>query len=214
MEENTTAELAAQGTPQPKDPQAAPTADPTQDKAAPTTEQNASEQEAAKASEVDDADEKADEGELPEETWLTDTELPTSYNWAWREVIKGLMDRKPAYQAYAEAYDIDIKEESGRRIAEANSSRLLRNDKFRTLWRKVLTEAGFYNETVDNELVKLMTDPTVHPSIRRAALRDFNELHGRIINKIDHTTKGKEIKAPVILSPIGPRDVGTEAETI
>lgn len=208
MEENKSAEQIAQDTPKSEEPEAPQSSQATQ--TTPAAERNESEPEANKVPDDSDADE--DGSELPEETWVTDPDAPTSYNWAWRAVIQGLMDRKPAYVAYAEAYDIDISNKSGELQARANSSRLIANDNFKRLWRKVLTEVGFNNETVDSELIKLMTDPTVHPSIRRAAIRDFNELHGRIITKVDHTTKGKEFKAPVILSSIDPRNVGTETE--
>lgn len=157
---------------------------------------------------------EAEEAEIPEEPWLTDLDLPSSYNWHWREVIDGLMNRLPAYQAYAEAYDLNIADEKQRRAAEANSSRLMRNDRFRAVWRKVIAERGFNDETVDWELANLIASPDTEPAIRRAAIKDYNELRGRIITKVDHTSKGKRITPPAIISTIQPRaPAQTEATT-
>src|SRR5690242_6912951 len=115
MEENKQEEQTVPASPKPEEPQA-----PQASQTAPANEQKENKPEGDKAPDkTPDADEQEDESELPEEIWVTDPELPASYNWAWREVINGLMNRMKAYEAYAKAYDIDISTESGRRQAEA-----------------------------------------------------------------------------------------------
>lgn len=118
------------------------------------------------------------------EIWLTDTESPAEFNWHWREVIRGLLDNLPGYQAYARAYEIDISEESGRRVAEANYSRLLRNAKFRDLWRRVLEEIGLNDEMVDSQLYKLITGESVENAVKQRAIAHYNELRGRITRNV------------------------------
>lgn len=153
------------------------------------------------------------ENENPKEPWVTDPELAENRNYKWREVIDSLLNGDYITDAYAKAYDIDVSIPSKYNIAASNGSRLLRNAKFKQLWRKVIEEKGFNDETVDWKLTDLMTNPAVEPAVQLNALKHYNELSGRVIKKIDHTSKGKAITAPAVLSPIEPRDVGAEAQT-
>lgn len=157
-----------------------------------------------------------DPNEMPEEPWVTDEDLANSLNTHWRKVIDGLMNYLKPFEAYAKAYEIDIDKPASRNVAYANASRLLKNVKFRSLWKKVIEENGFSDEQADWQLTDLMTNPGYDPKVRRAAVHDYNELTGRIIKKTDLTSGGKPIEQPgtaVIASAIEPRnDAAPQAE--
>lgn len=148
-----------------------------------------------------------DDNEDPKTPWVTDDNAAEFRNIRWRKVIDGLMSRKTITQAYADAYDIDItKTKLQENVASTNGSRLLRNAKFKALWDRVNAEHGFNDQMADSQLLDLMTNPGVEPKDRRAAIADYNKLRGRIIDKFDHTSKGKRIESPAIMSEIKPRD--------
>lgn len=152
--------------------------------------------------------------ELPEEPWVTDAEAAEMRNYKWREVIDDLMNGAKITDAYAKAYDIEVKIPSKYNVAASNGSRLLRNAKFKELWRKVLEERGFSDEMADWQLTDLMTNKKYEPGDRFRAIKHFNELRGRVIKNIDLKSGGKPIEAPAIMPAIEPRnDATTEAET-
>jgi len=150
-------------------------------------------------------DTQDDDVEGLKETWLTDVDAPENYNWGWRAVIDDLLVGESGYVAYANAYDIDIKDEKGRRVAEASYSRLLRNVKFTRLWKLVLEERGFNEHKIDSVMLEMIADPMTPHQTRRALIRDFNELNGRIINRTDLTTLGEKIERPVVMAEINAR---------
>jgi hypothetical protein len=131
-------------------------------------------------------------------------------NVRWRKVIEERMNGKTMTEAYALAYDIDItKTKLAYNVATSNASRLLRNAKFQRLWDRMNAERGFSDQMADWQLADLMTNPGVEPAVRRAAINDYNKLRGRVVEKVDHTSKGKRIEAPAIISTIKPRDATT-----
>ena len=110
-------------------------------------------------------------------------------NWQWRKFALGIMNGLNNYQAYAQAYDYRNVETDEReyQLCAVYSSRLLKNDKFRAYWRDLLEEQGFNNDMVDSQMLMLITDPLSPHTVRRAAIRDYNELQGRIIKKASLT---------------------------
>lgn len=117
--------------------------------------------------------------------------------------------------AYAEAFDYKLhelsleqeKDDKGNKIprsseyektydvCSAAASRLLRNVKIQRLCRKYLNEL-MRNDVVDSELVKvILQNYDLAPKV--AAIKEYNKLKQRIIDKIDHTTKGKPLPAPI-----------------
>lgn len=161
-----------------------------------------------------DLDAQLEENELPEEPWVTDPDAAEVRNYRWREVIDELMNGAKITDAYAKAYDIDVNVPSKYNAAAANGSRLIANDKFKALWRKVIQEHGFSNEMADWQLTDLMTNPKYEAKDRFKAIKHFNELSGRIITKTDLTSGGKPIEAPAIMPAIEPRNgASTQAET-
>ena len=117
---------------------------------------------------------------------------------------------------YAEAYGFDLdkldrtreKDERGKEIigtseyekvynvCSAAGSRLLRNVKVQVFLRKCRNEF-MRDDVVDGELVKTILQDYELPS-KIAAIREYNKLKQRIIDKIDHTTKGKELPTPIL----------------
>lgn len=106
-------------------------------------------------------------------------------NWQWRMFALNLMNGLNGYQAYAKAYGIENVETDERayKVAAASAARLLKNVSFKTFWRELLDEQGFNHDMVDSQLLMLITDPLTPHTVRRAAIRDYNELQGRIIKK-------------------------------
>lgn len=119
---------------------------------------------------------------------LEDAVLGT-VNWQWRTFALGLMNGKENYKAYAEAYDMNDVDRNDRayRVATTLSSRLLKKVEFRAYWQELIVEQGFSDEMADTEMVKLITDPNTPPAVRRATIRDYNELQGRIVKKNSFT---------------------------
>lgn len=125
--------------------------------------------------------------ENPAETWLTDEEWVDDLNLTWRRVIELLMDRKPMYEAYADAYAIDITTPRGKNVAMACGSRLLRNANFRKLWDRVLQEVGFNDHMVDTILAQTITGKDVPYKDRNKAITIYNDLKGRVVKKTSLT---------------------------
>lgn len=115
----------------------------------------------------------------------TEEYLIGKVNWQWRKFALGLMNGLPNYKAYAEAYDMNDVDRNDRsyKVAAVLSSQLLKNPNFRAYWRELIEEQGFNNDVADTEMVKLITDPDTPAAVRRATIRDYNELQGRIVKK-------------------------------
>jgi len=121
--------------------------------------------------------------------------LVGSVDWRWRQFALGIMNQKPNYQAYNDAYQVgDVEnDERAYQVACAASSQLLRNVKFRTYWRELIVESGFNDEVADSRLTKVMTDPNTTNGDLVRALKLYSDLGGRIINKTDVTSGGEKI---------------------
>lgn len=116
-------------------------------------------------------------------------EAVAAINWQWRKFALAIMNGRQMYQAYNDAYEIgDVeKDQQAYQVAAASATRLLKNVKFRKYWRELLEEQGFNDDVVDSQMLTLITDPATPHMVRRAAIRDYNELKGRIIKKIAPT---------------------------
>lgn len=149
--------------------------------------------------------------ENPDQVWLSDENAVDDLNVAWREVIEGLMSGLPMYKAYAKAYDFDTEDIRQRKVAESNGSRLLRNAKFRKVFRRVIEERGFNDEIVDWRLADIINNPATADKDRIKAIKHYNEMTGRAVRRTDITSNGETV-APIILSEIKPRNAVSEAE--
>lgn len=117
-------------------------------------------------------------------------------NWQWRMFALGIMNGLPNYKAYAEAYDMNDVDRNDRsyKLAAVLSSQLLKNPNFRAFWRDLLEEQGFNNDVADTEMLRLITNPDTPAAVRRATIRDYNELQGRIVKKQSWTDEqGKSL---------------------
>lgn len=97
---------------------------------------------------------------------------------------------------YAEAYGLDLSNPKDYNTARANGSRLLMNA---NILKRIdeLLELGTLNDTfVDRQLAKLISQDADFGA-KVSAIREYNKLRARIVEKIDHTTKGKELPTPI-----------------
>lgn len=103
-------------------------------------------------------------------------------------------------QAYIEAYDIDTSKPSKYKVAMSAASRLLSNVKICEKINSLLEEGGLNDQFVDKQLVYLMTQHE-DKKAKMAAIREYNQMKGRITQRIDHTTKGESLPAPQVYMP-------------
>lgn len=100
-------------------------------------------------------------------------------------------------QSYLVAYDIDTSKRGAYGVAQAASSRMLSNVMILKRINELLQLGGLNEEFVDKQLNFIITQ-NVDFSSKIAGIREFNKLNGRITEKIDHTTKGKELPVPIL----------------
>lgn len=96
--------------------------------------------------------------------------------------------------AYIAAYGLD---ETQYNTAKINASKLLTNANILTRINELLSADGLNDEFVDKQLLHVITQNAEFSS-KVAAIREYNKLKQRIVDKIDHTTKGKEIRSWVV----------------
>jgi hypothetical protein len=103
-------------------------------------------------------------------------------------------------QAYIEAYDVDIRKPSKYKAAMAAASRLLSNVKICNKINELLEAGGLSDQFVDKQLVYLITQHD-DKKAKMAAIREYNAMKGRIVARIDHTTKGDKLPAAQVYLP-------------
>lgn len=99
-------------------------------------------------------------------------------------------------QSYIEAYGLDANDSKDYRNAMASASRLLVDVKILNRINELLEDGGLNDVFVDKQL-KLVISQNADFSSKVAAIREYNKLKTRIIDRIDHTTKGKELPTPI-----------------
>jgi hypothetical protein len=97
-----------------------------------------------------------------------------------------------ATQCYIKAYGLDQSNEKDYHNARVSSSNLLANLSIKVRMNEILQAQGFNNEFIDSQLLYLVKQ-NEDLSTKRGAINDYNKLQQRIIDKIDHTTKGDKI---------------------
>lgn len=100
-----------------------------------------------------------------------------------------------ATQSYCVAYGIDSGNKEACRIAASSAFNLLINTDIQKRINELLQ--AITDEMIDQELAYVALQRFELPS-KVAAIREFNKLKGRITEKIDHTTKGKELPTPIL----------------
>lgn len=136
------------------------------------------------------------------ENWVTDTQalfcriyaqdLEYMGNWVY---------------AYSQAYWINIAEKWGYMTAATWASRLLKSDKILSEIRKLM-DLTMNEVMADRELAFLVTQHS-DLSVKRAALRDWNELNWRIKQKIEQRNVDKEWNDV----PVGPPIINVRVVT-
>lgn len=99
-----------------------------------------------------------------------------------------------AVQSYCAAYGIDANDKNANHGARSSAYRLLTNADILKRVDQLLGDLT--EEQVDQELAFVIRQNYELPS-KVAAIREWNKVKGRIIEKIDHTTKGKELPTPI-----------------
>lgn len=105
-------------------------------------------------------------------------------------------------QSYIEAYNPDTTRGNWYKSAAASASRLLRNVKVVAEINRLLEVQGLNDTAVDKQLSFLITQHSDFGS-KIAAIREYNKLKQRIVEKHDHTTAGKPIETINYIVPNG-----------
>ena len=103
-------------------------------------------------------------------------------------------------QSYIEAYDIDLREKGAYHSARSSAQRLLTKDDILDRITEIMEKCGFTNVAIDKELAFLIKQNADYKS-KLGAIREFNKLKQRIIEKTDLTSGGKVLDSIVIYKP-------------
>ena len=98
-------------------------------------------------------------------------------------------------ESYIEAYN-PTRKGNWYKSAQVSASRLLLNVIILEEINKMLEEGGLNDSFVDKQLLFLIKQHS-DLKVKRGAIGEYNKLKARIIKKIDHTTKGKELPTPI-----------------
>lgn len=98
--------------------------------------------------------------------------------------------------SYIESYDPDTSRPNWYKSACSSASQLLSNIKVCKRINELLTAEGLCDEFVDKQLLMVITQHD-DKGAKVAAIKEYNKLKSRIIEKIDHTTRGKPLPTPI-----------------
>lgn len=98
--------------------------------------------------------------------------------------------------SYVEAYDVDQTKPNWRLSAMSSASRALKNDKICAYINSLLETGGLNDENVDKQLLFTIVQHADFGS-KVQAIKEYNKLKQRIVERIDHTTKGKAMPQPI-----------------
>lgn len=99
-------------------------------------------------------------------------------------------------QAYIEAYGIDTSKPGAYNSARASASTLLTKINILNRINEIL-EGGKLNDAFVDKQLEFVITQNADFSSKVAAIREYNKLRSRIIERMDHTTKGKELPTPI-----------------
>jgi len=106
-------------------------------------------------------------------------------------------------QSYIEVYEPDQSKPNWYKSAQGSASRLLSNAIVYNRINELLEEGGLNDAFVDKQLLFLISQQSDFTN-KATAIREYNKLKQRIVDRLDHTSKGKE------LSPLLVRFLGEE----
>jgi len=96
-------------------------------------------------------------------------------------------------ESYVEAYDCDKSKPNWYKTACSCSSRLLSNAKVCERINELLTDKGLNDQFVDKQLLFVITQHADFGS-KVNAIKEYNKLKQRIIDKLDMTSGGKKLE--------------------
>jgi|GEM_PF-3024845 len=99
-------------------------------------------------------------------------------------------------QSYIQAYGLDREKVSDYKNAMSAASDLLRNPKIITRINELLESGGLNDAFVDKQL-QFVISQSYDLSSKIAGIREYNKLKARIIDRLDHTTKGDKLPQPI-----------------
>jgi len=100
-------------------------------------------------------------------------------------------------QTYIEVYEPNQSKPNWYKNACSSASEMLSNPKVFKRINELLSDEGLNDAFVDKQLLFVISQHD-DKSSKVAAIREYNKLRARIIEKIDHTTKGKELPTPIL----------------
>ena len=103
-------------------------------------------------------------------------------------------------QSYIEVYKPSTSSRNWYKSACVSASQLLSNIKVYDRINELLDENGLNDAFVDKQLLMLISQQSDFGA-KASAIREYNKLKARIIEKIDHTSKGKEIGSITYVKP-------------
>jgi len=99
-------------------------------------------------------------------------------------------------QSYIEAYNVDLSKPNAYVIAKSGAKENLTKPHLLEYINELL-DTGFSQVHIDKQLAMLITQNADYPT-KLGAIREYNKLKGRIINKMDHTTAGESFNVEVV----------------
>lgn len=99
-------------------------------------------------------------------------------------------------ETYVEVYDVDKTKPNWYKSACSSASRLLSNVKVCERINEILEETGFNDVFIDKQLSFLITQHADFTN-KLGAIKEFNKLKQRIVERTDITTNGKELPTPI-----------------
>lgn len=108
-------------------------------------------------------------------------------------------------QTYIEIYEPDTRKPNWYKSACASASQILANIKVAKRINELLEGNGLNDNYVDKQLEFLVTQHADFKA-KLGAIKEYNALKTRILQKIDHTTLGKELPVQTIILDTGQRE--------
>lgn len=107
--------------------------------------------------------------------------------------------------SYIEVYNPDTSRPNWYKTACASASQLLSNIKVYTRINELLESDGLNDQNVDKQILMLINQHADFGA-KVSAIREYNKLKQRIVEKIDHTTKGQMMPIQVISYKDAPKN--------
>lgn len=101
-------------------------------------------------------------------------------------------------QSYVEAYDVDVTQKGSYDAARVNASKLLTNANILKRIDEIMEHATLNDQFVDKQLAFVIAQSNDLTN-KVAAMKEYNKLKQRIVDKVDMTSKGERVKGITIV---------------